>query len=640
MPQVLSTTWNYSAANSRLRVILTLDTMPSSSVYKGDYVEKGSLEIVNGFPYWTQNNTQKTITFNFDWNAPINDSLDRIFIEMPYESTDIRKSLKIEIENQNGSPVIVSQELHQLWQLDFSASPFNGDYDFTQPSGIFYTDETYEDFSEEKFLMVYYASNIVNFFAGDKTPEKLYIVHEEKQHLFTLHETNPIRYEITESFDPKELLINLNQEIDFEETYFEGILYLLDENGNVVETKNVGLYEEIDDGLIEQISLTEIKFFYWENYSNLTDNIVFEFEEYETIRYQKQDTQYILLEHKGPFHRNAFIITPTNGYVWDVENPIYIEMKKENGEIVSGYLNDDPDPSNEFFANIEDGIIEWYYRDIEKYPEITFLIPSVDGSDPEEQVYVVRDGQYQKDEDIPDKTEVWEEKIKDGSQLPHTTSNYVLDGDTAKIVIRSDTAISNNFTWWRYPESGFSEDIIYKVPNVIEMNESNTKAFLQITPYPKGEFYIENGDFTKLYDFVDPDDENVDIQFSKERIQLIANSSIYSFKKSSPILKLYKVENGKTEVVPTVMFVGTQNSVRYKNNQGQTSSLGVTNFDFVIWGVYKDKTFAPGMYYFEFNNLEFLKPYTMKKGFKDIIYYGPNGVADGYHTGEDFYEVV
>lgn len=640
MPAVTNVSWNYSEADYRLRVILTLDTMPSSSVYKSSYITLNDPREYNWYPSWTQNDTQKTITFDFDWWGPIASSLDSVSFEFPYET--LAKSLKIKIKNQNGTPVVESQTENQMYRLDFGQFPFDGEYYFDRPSGVFFSDGSAGDFSESLYLLVYYPSNVVNAFIDpSKTPQKFSIVKNEKQLIFQPEENSSNRFRITDILDPQSLIIDLNQNIDFENPSFYSYAYQLNDKNEEIDSElYIGLYEQLGYGLIEQLEPNKIKFYYWGNYSDISDILLFVFDNNEFIKYEKINGTYTLISHTGPQYKQYLPISPDNGYVWDSENPISLTLYKRNGESVSGYLSEDN--TDEFGVEIYDTQIYWTYYEPGEYYEISFVIPA-HGNEPEQIItYIDKNGEYvlKDDEPVPEETPVWDAKNKDGSELPHTTSNYIIDGNTAIIIIRSETPISADFLWWRYPETGFEEDIIYKTPTSIQMDENNTKAVLKITPYPKGEFYIENGDFTKLYKFFDLDEQNIDIQFSKERIQIIANQLKYFFKSSTPTLKLYKIIDGKAEVVPTVMYTGSHNSTKWVNSLGQTVDLGTTNFDFDLWGVYEGKEFTPGYYKFVFTNMEFLKPYTMKKGFKDIMYYGPNGIADGYYTGDEFYEIA
>lgn len=638
MPTMTNVSWVYDENESSLKITITLDTMPSSSVYRGLYVEKGDPTEYDGYPSWTQNNTQKTITFDYYWWEDPSTTLDSIILELPYET--LAKSLVITIKNDNGTPVFQSYAEKNMYRLDFTQAPFNGDYYIGTPGGVFFQDGTKSIFSDYSSLVVFYPTVINTFFEPSKIPEKFSIVQDgEKQLLFLPEAGSTNRFEITDILDPEYVIIDLNQDIDFATSDFWYTALELDENDEEIGTLYIGLDEQLGFGLIEQLAPNQIKFYYWGNYSGIQDTLLFEFDNSEFVRLEKVNDVYTVVLHTGPLYKRFLLIDPKNGYKWDADDPIYLTLYNEDGSTVAGYLDEYTD--DEFAVEIFDEAIYWIYYSTGEYTEIVFEIPAYGTNPAEELTYVAVDGEYylKGDEPEPEKTPVWESKNKDGSELPHTTSNYVIEGNSAIIVIRSETAISSDFTWWRFPESGFEEDIIYKTPTTVEMLENNTKAILTITPYPKGEFYIENGDFTKLYKLFDLDEQNVDIQFSNQKIQVIANQQKYFFKSSTPTLKLYKIVQGKAEVVPTVMFTGGHNSSRWRNPVGQLVGLGTTNFNFQLWGIYEGKEFTPGNYKFVFSNMEFLKPYTMNKGFEDILYYGPNGIADGYHTGDEFYEI-
>lgn len=639
MPTMTNVSWVYDENESALKITITLDAMPSSSVYRGLYVEKDDPTEYNAYPSWTQNDAQKAITFDYYWGEdPISSNLDSIIIELPYET--LSKSLRIKIKNQNGTPVVESQTENQMYRLDFEQSPFDDEYDFGRPSGVFFSNGSKGDFSDDLNLVVFYQTYINTFFEPSKIPEQFSIVQDGQQLIFQPEENSSNRFRITEILEPKYVIIDLKQDIDFESSNFWYTALQLDDNDEEVGTLYIGIDREIGYGKIEQLAPDKIKFYYWGNYSGIEDTLLFEFDNSEFIKLKKVNDVYTVALHTGPLQKHLLQIKPKNGYNWDANNPIHLTLHNEDGSTFQGDLAEGA--NNEFVVEIIDGEIYWPYYSTGEYNEIVFKIPAY-GTNPEEEItYVAVDGEYylKGNEPEPGKTPVWDSKNKDDSELPHTTSNYIIDGNTAIIIIRSETPISNDFLWWRYPETGFEEDIIYKTPTSIQMDENNTKAVLTITPYPKGEFYIENENFTKLYKFFDLDEQNIDIQFSKERIQIIANQLKYFFKSSTPTLKLYKIIDGKAEVVPTVMYIGSHNSTKWVNSLGQTVDLGTTNFDFYLWGVYEGKEFTPGYYRFVFTNMEFLKPYTIKKGFKDIIYYGPNGIADGYHTGDEFYEIA
>lgn len=231
---------------------------------------------------------------------------------------------------------------------------------------------------------------------------------------------------------------------------------------------------------------------------------------------------------------------------------------------------------------------------------------------------------------------VWDKNPLTNQPLPHTTSNYVVNGNKVIITIRSTAPLSSDFTYFYIPRvdrgrEPMRDDVITtKTPTRIDMLENNMGAVITIEPIPQGQFYVENGELTKPYTIRELSENTVDIQFGRDKIEVFANNTEYALRNSAVLLKLYKIVNGEPEEEPTAYYATWGVDKR--------NSLFLSNHSLRLVGITTGKTFDANNYKFEFHNLFMLEPHTLKQSWSNIMFFDPNGSTDGYYTGEDYYE--
>lgn len=226
------------------------------------------------------------------------------------------------------------------------------------------------------------------------------------------------------------------------------------------------------------------------------------------------------------------------------------------------------------------------------------------------------------------------------------TSWSVLDGDTAIITVRKGDSFHGYFRWFREPASGNSQDVVEKDVKSVSYSNNRKIATVRIQPAPKGEFFLKNYDtftyqtFQKKYQLIDPAEANSFLELTPEgKILIFSDEPLASFRDSQQDLKLYKIVNGEPEAKPTALFIGTK-GFQYWTQTSGVYPYELASLQFSLLGIYKDKIFDHSLYYFSFENIEFIEPIDMKPNWPEAILYDPAGSTAGYHTSEEYLRYI
>jgi hypothetical protein len=636
MATILNSSLSFDSVASTIEIVLSLDAMPSSSVYKATLTDVSGIS--DPQVSWVDDSVNKTITFTlYTWLTSVNE-IESVRIELPYEASG--NSLVALLDNTGA---VLSSSTSPMYRLDFALAPFNGVYNIEYPSTVFFSDGSQANFSYFDYLCVFYASNVLNTFISDKVPVRFEVTSGNNLLVLELESGSTSRFEIVEIKEPSRVNLQLLQEFDFEDysSDFYPSVDFIDHNENseevVVLSYSLSLYGPVGQGLVEKISLTEYNFLYRDD-QYLPELLRFYFKNLETLTFSKNaDDSYSLVSHSTPQLPQALDLNPTNGYVWDYEIVPTITVWTGSNN-TSGPMSTTAPYPFKITVQFDPYKMQWEYFTVD-YDSVEFFFPGATPEEDETIRFFNVNGNYVLEGTTPSDG-VWDEKPLTGGDLIQTTSNFLNSKGDAIITIRSSAPMDPIFKWWRMPFSNLANDISYRIPTSVQMSPDGMKAVLTISPGPKGKFFIENGDFTKEYEVIELGEANAEIQFAGGKIQVYANDAKYGFKNDYSMLKLFKIVNGEPEAAPTAIFTGARNNFYYLNQQGQTIQLGSTHYNFQLYGIYAGKNFNKAEYKFVFSDLSFLTPYSLKTGFSDILLYDPNGSTDEYYTGDEFYEAA